>query len=111
MQVERVLMKKTLKSGKQIWPEGEIFESPLPPEILSEVERERDTVEVLGSVPDSVESKVKVFVPEGKVKVSASESKTKVFVPEFQDKIANEPRTATTIKLVKPKISKLVKRK
>jgi len=69
MDIEKVVILKTLKSGKTIWKEGMVLEPPLHPEILAEVELETGNVKPLykeGSSYSSV-SKVKTFSPRPKL--------------------------------------------
>jgi len=53
MTIKKVIIKKTLKAGKQTWEEGTVLEPPLPPDIQQEIDLGLDTVEVdYGPVSD-----------------------------------------------------------
>lgn len=56
MNIEKVIIKKTLKAGKETWEEGTVLRPPLPPDIQREVDLGMDTVEV-------VTGEVRVFKP------------------------------------------------
>ena len=45
--IEQVIIKKTLKAGKNVWLEGSVLTSPLPKVLIEEVERQTGTVEVV----------------------------------------------------------------
>ena len=47
MAIKKVIIKKTLKAGKQTWEEGTVIKPPLPPDIQQEVDLGLDTVEVV----------------------------------------------------------------
>lgn len=49
MDIERVRILKTLKSGGKLWKKGDIFTKPIPPELTAEVRAKTGTVEVLGA--------------------------------------------------------------
>lgn len=44
--IEKVVILRTLKSGKTIWKEGTVLEPPLPPDIEQEVFFESDAIKV-----------------------------------------------------------------
>lgn len=83
MQIEKVVIKKTLKAGQDVWLEGVTLQSPLPPEILQEVYLGTGTVEVLESQSGSQTDSTRPVVQE----------------PVFKDQYKNDPfpRTATTV--------------
>ncbi len=56
MTIKKVIIKKTLKAGKQVWEKGTVLEPPLPPDIQQEVDLGLDTVEI-------VHGEVHVFKP------------------------------------------------
>jgi hypothetical protein len=45
--IEKVIILKTLKSGKTIWEEGQVLFPPLPPDIIQEIDMETGTVKAL----------------------------------------------------------------
>ncbi len=47
MSIEKVLLKVTLKAGKDVWEEGAVLTAPLPPAILDELYRQTGTVAVI----------------------------------------------------------------
>ena len=47
MSIEKVMLKVTLKAGKNVWEEGSVLTAPLPPDILDEIYRQTGTVAVI----------------------------------------------------------------
>ena len=47
MSIEKVMIKVTLKAGKNIWEEGTVLTAPLPPDVLDEIYRQTGTVSVI----------------------------------------------------------------
>jgi len=101
MQIEKIKLLRTLKAGKKVWLEGEIISAPLPPDLLEEIHRGSEHIEILESQDLPVNEVVQSVV----------------FKPEFKDKIGNDvvttTTTTTTAKVETPqpkKKSRLVKR-
>lgn len=92
---DKVIIKKTLKAGDQIWPEGAVLEPPLPAEIVKEVLADRDTVEFKGDKA--------LITPRAKAQFDY------VSVPEYKSPEDEKRSTKTTIKV--PETPKLIKRK
>jgi hypothetical protein len=90
---DRVIIKKTLKAGDQIWPEGSVLEPPLPAEIVKEVLADRDTVVFEGDKA--------LIMPRAETKFDY------VSTPEYKG--GDDQSTMTTIKV--PDQPKLIKRK
>jgi len=47
MDIEKVIILSTLKSGKKIWEEGTVLVPPLPPDIQEEVDLGVKTIKVI----------------------------------------------------------------
>jgi len=56
MNIEKVIIKVTLKGVSNQWEEGEVLFPPLPQEILQEIDLGRDTVEVvkMDEIPNNI---------------------------------------------------------
>jgi len=60
MDIERVRIQKTLKTGGKLWREGDEFEKPIPSELIAEVRAGTGTVLVLGAkvIKDNIDNAV-----------------------------------------------------
>ena len=60
MDIERVRIEKTLKTGGKLWRVGDEFEKPIPSELIAEVRAGTGTVLVLGAkvIKDNIDNVV-----------------------------------------------------
>ena len=77
--IEKVVLIKTLKAGKNVWEEGKILEAPLPPDILNEIRAKTGIVKVIQG--DDIAQTKLVFVAE-RVKETASSMTTMAIEPD-----------------------------
>ena len=96
MSIEKVLLKVTLKAGKNVWEEGTVLTAPLPPDILDEIYRNTGTVAIVEG--DARQSQTKMTFVAQRVQEQATSMTTMV------------PEPPPQLKDIKPK-PKLIRRR
>ena len=116
MTIEKVLIKTTLKAGNLVWEKGCILTTPLPKDILAEIEANTGTIEILEQGRDI--SNKPVLVPKTKLKKATTTTTIKeepmvtttTAPPVVKPKRKTKPKTKLKRKTTKRKIVKRKKK-